>query len=174
MKFSLYAKISFYEKKMSTPSYANIINKSFQYKITQPNYPKRLSMAPPSTRISHWRQSRNWKIAFFVCSVLMARCHTFYSPFQVFDVGIWFTPFLCILQLFLHSRGKHRVDYYGRDFVGHSSFSINLFPLHWFTFSKWVDYNILTDLTLSSSRNWFFVFKIRKVLSNYFFTCCDV
>ena len=36
-------------------------------------------------------------------------------------------PFLWVLQLFLHPRGKHQVDYYWEDFGGYSSFPMN-FP----------------------------------------------
>ena len=55
---------------------------------------------------------------------------------------------LYILQLFMHFRGKHQVDYcYRGDFGGHLSFLINFFTLTCFTFFQWVEYNITAELT---------------------------
>ena len=51
-------------------------------------------------------------------------------------------PLLCVLQLFLHSRGKHQVDYYGEDFGGQASFLMDFFALNCFTFLQLVDYII--------------------------------
>ena len=65
-----------------------------------------------------------------------ALSHLLYPPFQVFNDGIWLNPsFLCVLQLFLHSRGKHQEYYYGKDFSDHSSFPMKFFALNCFTFS---------------------------------------
>ena len=77
-----------------------------------------------------------WKLKYSLLHVLHingALSHLLYPPFQVLNDGIW-PPFLCVLQLFLHSRGKRQVDYYGEDCGDHSSFPMNFFALNCFTF----------------------------------------
>ena len=64
---------------------------------------------------------KGWKLKYSLLYVLHingALSHLLYPPFQVLNDGIC-PPFLCELQLFLHSRGKHEVDYYGEDVGGH-------------------------------------------------------
>ena len=61
--------------------------------------------------------------------------------------------FFCVLQLFLHSRGKHQVDHYDEDFGGQLCFPMDIFAFNCFTFLQLVDYIIMTNLTLSSSGN---------------------
>ena len=90
------------------------------------------------------------KDSLFVCSVLIARCHIFYPPLQMPEVGIWITHSSVYFNCFSISKISIEVDYYGGEIGRHSSFPMNFFAQYYLTFYWWVDYNIMMEFILSS------------------------
>ena len=101
--------------------------------------------------------------------MLLVRCHTPDSTFQLVYVSKWSTPFL--LDFSLHCIQKDPRKLQLGDFGGHSSFPMNFLPLNCFSFCWQICCMIFFFFSI---RNWFLRSKTVKVLWKYILTFSNV